>query len=127
MPYKDKKKRYEAIMKSQAKKPEKYAEMRRGYKRKAHRKGYMLKRLYGITIDDYNQILARQNNACAICHKLAGVTKSGRCNLHMDHNHATNKARGLLCPRCNTLIGYMEQDDWQARLEEAEKYIEDYS
>ena len=76
---------------------------------KDYRRWYTLKVRYGITKDDYNKILHSQNGKCAICEN----TKSGHRNtdeMVVDHCHKTNKVRGLLCNRCNTLLGLIEDN-----------------
>lgn len=60
-----------------------------------------LKSVFGITLDDYNSILKEQNYVCAICNNKCSTGK----NLSVDHDHITNKIRGLLCDRCNFGIG----------------------
>ena len=65
-----------------------------------------LKKNYGITIDDYDQMLEDQNGGCAICSR---PNKHGR-RLCVDHDHSTGRVRGLLCDRCNAVIGYMYDD-----------------
>ncbi len=65
-----------------------------------------LKYHYGITLELYNEFLASQNGLCAICHK---TCISGR-KLAVDHDHDTNKIRGLLCSKCNTGIGLFEDN-----------------
>ena len=70
-----------------------------------------LKRLYGITPDDYQRMLADQGGGCALC----GTTDPNAGNRHykrtvrdvfdVDHCHATGRVRGLLCTRCNRLVG----------------------
>ena len=62
------------------------------------RDGY-LKRTYGITIDEYDLLLASQSGGCAIC-----GGRSGGKNLAVDHDHSTGQVRGLLCKRHNTAI-----------------------
>lgn len=57
---------------------------------------------YGITLDDYNRMLEEQDGLCVICHKPETVRSS---RLSVDHSHATNRVRGLLCNRCNLLLG----------------------
>jgi Recombination endonuclease VII len=47
------------------------------------------------------ELIARYGNQCAICEKPREVFKK---NLSVDHNHKTNKIRGLLCYRCNKFI-----------------------
>jgi hypothetical protein len=63
-----------------------------------------LKKKYGITIEEYNSMLATQNNQCAVCFD---APKHQR--LHVDHNHKTGKVRGLLCQACNVSIGKMKE------------------
>jgi hypothetical protein len=76
-------------------------------------KSWSLKKSYGITLHDYNEMLINQNGVCAICNKqeqsLDWRTKSIR-NLAVDHHHGTNKIRGLLCMNCNTAIGLLKED-----------------
>lgn len=63
-----------------------------------------LRNNYGITILEYNTLLLKQGGVCAIC----GTDKSGKRLFHVDHNHETNKVRGLLCHSCNTGIGLLK-------------------
>lgn len=62
---------------------------------------------YGITLEQYNKLLAAQNGICVLCGKKDAYKNKGR-NLFVDHNHQTNVVRGLLCSRCNTMIGHIE-------------------
>lgn len=62
---------------------------------------YHLKRTYGITLEQYNELLERQDYACAVCNKKQDKIKY---NLHVDHNHKTGEIRGLLCFNCNNKI-----------------------
>lgn len=62
-----------------------------------------LKARYGITPAEYLNMEREQGGLCKICHK----PPSGRWKrLHVDHDHATGKVRGLLCFRCNTMLGH---------------------
>lgn len=55
---------------------------------------------YGITKVQYHEMFVAQNKSCAICQRPRGERK-----LHVDHCHVTGKIRGLLCNRCNTMLG----------------------
>lgn len=55
-----------------------------------------LKKKYGITPDQYAAILEKQEGRCFIC-----LCKPKSKRLAVDHDHKTNKIRGLLCSRCN--------------------------
>ena len=87
-------------------------------------KGYRLKKDYGITLDKYNKMAAKQNNKCALCNlpekALDSRTKQIK-NLAVDHDHITSKVRGLLCWRCNTGIGKLK--DSPRLLVKAANYI----
>jgi len=66
-----------------------------------------LKREFGITLDQYNEMLAKQNHQCACC----GTTDPrGQGAFHVDHCHKTGIIRGLLCHLCNTGIGKLGDD-----------------
>lgn len=61
-----------------------------------------LKRLYNLSPEDYNHLLNKQANCCAIC-----TARAGALDLHVDHNHDTGAVRGLLCIKCNRGIGLL--------------------
>ena len=61
---------------------------------------------YGLTVERYNQMVAEQNGRCAICR--SPPDKYGR--LFVDHDHRSGCIRGLLCWRCNVVLGQMKDD-----------------
>ena len=63
---------------------------------------YTLDYLYGLTLDEYQIMFRNQNGQCAICHIHQDKLKK---NLMVDHDHKFNKVRGLLCSKCNLLLG----------------------
>jgi hypothetical protein len=67
-----------------------------------------LKRTYGITIEEYEEMLAAQGGKCAICPIEAGA--SDRISLCVDHNHVTGKKRKLLCVGCNFRVRNLGDD-----------------
>lgn len=72
-----------------------------------------LKRKYGLTREAYNKKLEAQNFVCKICGEKETAV-DGRTNksklLAVDHNHKTGKIRDLLCWRCNTVIGKLNEN-----------------
>ena len=68
---------------------------------------------YGLTEDMYYELLEQQNNSCGICgisEKEFIETYTGKrtlTKLFVDHDHTTNKVRGLLCDKCNRGIGLL--------------------
>lgn len=70
-----------------------------------------IKKRFGITLDDYKRMRDEQGNVCAICGKPETVKRNGKDRwLAVDHCHTTNKIRGLLCGKCNPMIGYSQDD-----------------
>jgi hypothetical protein len=76
-----------------------------------------LKRLYKITRVDFDKMLVDQLGCCAICKEQ--MTGFGEPNV--DHCHATLKVRGLLCRRCNYVLGRIK--DSKEILRSAEVYL----
>ena len=87
----------------------------------AQQRVWRMKSLFGLTVEQYDYMYRRQNGLCAIC---SGVNLDGR-RLHVDHNHATGKIRGLLCYRCNSALGYSK--DSIEILHKAADYLENHS
>lgn len=75
-----------------------------------------LRRTYGITLDQYGDLLERQGRGCALCKK---TPEDEGKNLAVDHNHATGEIRGLLCSYCNhRVIGKHRDSDLLLRMAE---------
>lgn len=91
-------------------------------------KGYELKKSFGITYDDFYIMLKTQNFVCKICkepekvkHHISGKLK----DLAVDHCHKTNKVRGLLCQRCNRVLGKVR--DSIKLLDQMKDYLNEHS
>lgn len=76
-----------------------------------------LKKHFGISKEQYDSMMLSQSGTCAICQN---VCPSGR-ELAVDHDHNTNKIRGLLCCNCNRGLGLFKDD--MNRLFRAADYI----
>lgn len=85
--------------------------------RTGHARG--IKRRYDMTLDQFNTILAQQDNRCAICR---GAAPKGK-NWHVDHNHISGKIRGILCSTCNRGIGWLNADKGVETLLAAIEYV----
>jgi hypothetical protein len=76
-----------------------------------------LKHRYGLDEASYNQLLLEQDNRCKICQKESE-------NLYVDHCHTSQQVRGLLCPKCNTFVGYVETSPEEI-LQKIKEYLND--
>ena len=80
---------------------------------------------YSLKDSDFQELLASQNNGCAIC----GITNDEhyiktKHSLHVDHDHKTGEVRGLLCRICNKGIGCL-QDEYET-VQKAADYLLKY-
>lgn len=69
-------------------------------------KNAKLKKAYGITLSEYNDLVVKQGNSCMIC-KTPFTNVKDIC---VDHSHSTTEVRGLLCHPCNRGIGLLKED-----------------
>lgn len=74
--------------------------------------GRNLKQRYGITVDEYESLIANQNNACAICEVEIPdkLEYKGKRRSVVDHNHETGEVRGILCLKCNLVLGHAREN-----------------
>lgn len=61
---------------------------------------------YGLNSEQVSAMRKNQASRCAIC---GGALKSGK-STHIDHDHRGGKVRGILCRKCNTLIGLAKEN-----------------
>lgn len=69
---------------------------------------WRIKREFGLTKAQYEQMLQAQGNGCAICGRAPEGSYPGM--LHVDHCHETGRVRGLLCQVCNLTLGKFRDD-----------------
>lgn len=75
---------------------------------------WILKNVYGLSVEQYQTMVSAQSSRCAIC-------RSKLKRLDVDHDHRSKTVRGLLCNRCNRGIGYF--NDSPMLLIKAAKYL----
>jgi hypothetical protein len=114
-----------------AKNPDKVSLQNKLYK-KRHPEAYRnseLKHHYGITLNEYNELLEKQGGVCAICKNkertVHNKNGSRKRMLGIDHCHKTGKVRGLLCKHCNQGLG--NADDSMEVLKSMIKYLEEHN
>lgn len=80
---------------------------------------HRLKKNWGLTLEQYEQMLAEQDGVCAICKKPETALQGNGPRAHVvrylavDHDHETGRVRGLLCGACNMGLGQFGDDTEQ--------------
>lgn len=71
----------------------------------------LLRRAYGLTIEEYERKRRAQGGRCAICQRGETILHSGKTRrLSVDHDHVTGAVRDLLCSRCNRIVWAIEDN-----------------
>lgn len=84
-----------------------------------------LKRTFGIDLAEYQRMFVEQKGVCGVCRKPELSKRNGKTKwLAVDHDHVTGQVRGLLCGKCNPMIGYADED--QDVLLAAAEYLKKY-
>ena len=89
---------------------------------KLKRRRKQLKHCYGVSLEEYQEKLEKQNYKCEIC----GIHEKDtpKETLFVDHNHSCGTVRGLLCQHCNSALGYAK--DSVLILANCIQYLEKY-
>ena len=103
--------------------PDKFKNRAKKYQRENLDKVKARKRktLTGWTQEEYDQAFEDQEGLCAVCNKPSKDFKKG---LVGDHNHTTKRKRALLCGKCNTAIGLL--NDSPELAEKVADYLREY-
>ncbi len=80
------------------------------------------RRVYGISLAEYLDMLAHQDDVCAICGKPETAAKK---SMAVDHDPVTGAVRRLLCHKCNAGLGHFNDDP--ALLEAAARYLQEHA
>ena len=81
------------------------------------RRAYSLRLLYGISLKEFDALLAKQGGGCAAC----GTSNWNSRGPVVDHDHSTGRVRGILCHNCNCGSGMLGDDP--ARVEKLLAYL----
>lgn len=80
-----------------------------------------LKHQYGLTTPEVDAMVSAQGGRCFLCRKIPSGKGPNAC-LNVDHCHETGKVRAMLCSRCNSGLGYANDDP--ALLRKMADYLE---
>ncbi len=96
-----------------SKRPAPYAGPRCATHSRAHKKARSkaahekrVQAVYGLLPGQYEELYAFQGGLCYICRRANGKTR----RLSVDHDHKTDKVRGLVCRPCNDVLGHFRDD-----------------
>jgi Recombination endonuclease VII len=64
---------------------------------------------YGMTVDEFEAKLVEQEDRCLVCLRTFDPDPAKR-DRHIDHNHDTGEFRGIVCARCNAILGRVDRD-----------------
>jgi hypothetical protein len=84
--------------------------------------GYTRQYNYGVSPEQFAEMLDEQGRACAICGSTDWPGGAKTNAPHVDHDHETGAVRGLLCGSCNKGLGFFQDDP--ERLLAASRYLE---
>lgn len=76
------------------------------------------KNVYGITLETYTEMFEQQSGKCRGCNRSQEELNHP---LHVDHCHSTGRIRGLLCRKCNSALGLV--NDSAEVLENLKNYL----
>lgn len=121
----------EAARRYAQKYPERAREAQKRYNAKhpdrvrRRQRDHQLKRHYGMSVEQFEELLAKQGHKCAVCERDNSKDDAvGKRRWHVDHCHKTKNVRGVLCPACNMALGLLKDDT--RVLQKAISYLESY-
>lgn len=76
---------------------------------------------YRCSQTEYEELLRKQSNKCAICK--VDLNFRTQHHVHLDHCHTNNHVRGVLCNRCNMFIGQVEKHNVSEYVNNINKYL----
>lgn len=79
--------------------------------RRKYARGFVLKRQYGMTYAQFEELFVKQHGKCSLCHlPMVMNGKRGENTAVVDHCHQTGRVRGLLHRDCNRFLGRIERN-----------------
>lgn len=86
------------------------------------KRAYQRLKYYDLSQSEFEVLLIKQKHDCALCEEK--LVEGGATNLNVDHCHNTGKVRGLLCHRCNMIVGFLDKGHWPDQLHKVKSYIQ---
>jgi hypothetical protein len=77
--------------------------------RKEHR-WYVVKSVYGLSYEQFEEIFNKQGRRCAICKTKTPPSNGRTAQWNIDHDHKTGHVRGILCSPCNMGLAQFHDD-----------------
>ncbi len=96
-------------------------QVRKRIQDKDTRRWCQIKKNYGISMEEFNNLFISQGNVCGVC----GGNNFYKQGPNVDHDHDTNRVRGILCNQCNVGLGSFK--DSIVLLQKAIEYLNKYN
>jgi len=77
--------------------------------RLASLRAYERARKKKLTVEQLEELIAKHAGRCALCGVEPPHQRDGRTGLYIDHRHDNGAIRGMLCNRCNLMVGFADQ------------------
>ena len=87
----------------------KYMDNNKEYMKKIY-KEQNLKKHYGITLKQFNEMITEQKGCCYLCDE---TLPDNPKQIHVEHNHDTKQVYGIACHHCNLGISYFNHDPYK--------------
>ena len=82
---------------------------------------YQRLKYYDLSHPEFEAMWQAQNGLCALCDE--ALRLGGSTGVNVDHCHISGRVRGLLCHRCNMLLGLLESGTWFNKLQRIANYL----
>lgn len=79
---------------------------------------------YNLNRTQQIELLKSQDNKCALCEKQIQLHKGNNFNACIDHDHNSNRIRGVLCGHCNSALGKLEKVNIDNFLKNIKNYLQ---
>jgi hypothetical protein len=86
-----------------------------------NKSAYQRLKYYDLSQPEFDAMRLTQKGLCALCSNM--LIEGGATNLNVDHCHITGKVRGIVCHKCNIMIGFVDDEGWFNRLQRLGDYI----
>lgn len=86
------------------------------------KRAYSRLRYYDLSQPEFESLWNSQQGLCKLCD--AVLIEGGSTNMNVDHCHQSGRVRGLVCHRCNIVLGFMDKAPLGEQFKRLTVYLE---